>query len=335
MCDEILRQLSAPPNSTVEEMPVITKYLVLPFEKLLWENFEKFCYSLGSKSMKCIEGSYIYGRRGQKQDGIDLYFNKNGVVNVWQIKRYQEFTPKDIIAAVDKFIEGKWVNKAKRFVLCVSNCLDDTGNIDEIDNQIRILREKEIEFAVYNSEKLTNLSLAYPSLVSMFFGEHWVNALGLDHQTFDDNANSKAVWINTETGKVIDNGEVLEVGNTKTVVIDGTIMGEVEMPDGKKIYAEFDAKTGALLRNPSPYPISEYVINISEELILERKNEQIILDNKKYYAEIYVLKFGGEAQLIYDLTTKKLAFDPYIKAPAGMTVIRNDSYRNFSIIKKT
>lgn len=332
MLDEILKQLSVPPNSTVEEMPVVTKYKVLPFEKLLWENFEKFCYCLGSKSMKCIEGSYIYGRRGQKQDGIDLYFNKNGEVNVWQIKRYQVFTSKDIIAAVDTFINGKWAVKVKKFVLCVSNCLDDTGIVDEIDRQIIILGKKGIKFEVYNSEILTNLSLEYPSIVSMFFGKHWVDALDIDN--INDNTNSKAFWINSETEKVIDNGEVLEVDNTKVVVNNDVIMGEVEMPDGKKIYAEIDVKTGELLRNPLPYPISEYSIDISEELILECKNEQVIFDEKKYYVETYILKFGGEAQFIYDLTTKKLAFDPFIKAPTGMLVIRNDSDRCFSVVNK-
>lgn len=62
------------PIKQIDELPAITKNVILPFDKLAWEDFERFCFQLGSKSMKCLDTSYIYGRRGQKQDGIDIYF---------------------------------------------------------------------------------------------------------------------------------------------------------------------------------------------------------------------------------------------------------------------
>ncbi|MDD4016116.1 MAG: hypothetical protein PHQ92_10740 [Petrimonas sp.] len=332
MCDKIFSRLKSPPNTIIEQMPVITSYSDLPFEELSWENFEKYCYQLGSLSMTCIDASYIYGRRGQKQDGIDLYFNVNGEINVWQIKRYQEFTSNDITDAVSKFNTGKWADKVNKFVLCVSNCLNDTGIVDTIHAQTEILKNKNIEFAVYNSTILTQLSLKHLHIISMFFGKHWVDALSLNNQIANEKV--KEVWVNSETGTAIDNGELFEVGNTKAVIIDDVIMGEVKMPDGKKIYAEFDAKTGGLIRNPSPYSISEYKVCIPEDLVLDCKKGNTTLDNIEYYAEIYAFKFGGEAHLIYEIATKRLAFNPYIKAPVGMTVFRNDSDRCFLIIKK-
>lgn len=73
----------------------------------LGEDFEKFCFQLGSKSMECLDTSYIYGRKGQKQDGIDLYFRQGTKNKVWQIKRYAEFKQADVSDAVEVFLEGK------------------------------------------------------------------------------------------------------------------------------------------------------------------------------------------------------------------------------------
>ena len=79
----------------------------------------------------------------------------------------------DVANAVDVFLNGKWVDNASSFTLCVSNYLNDTAVVDEIDRQSTILDEKNISFAVYNSDKLTILSQKYPDLVRTFFGEAW------------------------------------------------------------------------------------------------------------------------------------------------------------------
>ncbi len=83
--DELIKKLSEPPTKKINELPVKTNTLTLPFHKLKWEDFEKFCFQLGCSYMNCLDTSYIYGRPGQKQEGIDIYFNNDGNINVWQI----------------------------------------------------------------------------------------------------------------------------------------------------------------------------------------------------------------------------------------------------------
>lgn len=151
----IRNKLNTPPEEPVAALPVTTKNKILPFKNLSWNNFERFCYQLGCKSMDCLNTSYIYGRNGQKQDGIDIYFGDHGKHKVWQIKRYERFKSADVTDAVNTFLTGKWVDMASEFTLCVSNYLDDVAVVDEIVKQSDILKRRNITFTVLNSEKLT------------------------------------------------------------------------------------------------------------------------------------------------------------------------------------
>lgn len=171
----IVEQLMSAPAEKIEDIPIVTKSVILPFEKLAWIDFEKFCFQLGCKDMNCLDTSYLYGRNGQKQDGIDIYFHKQRQNILWQIKRYEKFNATDISKAVDVFLSGKWADKTSHFTLCVSNYLDDTAIVDEIDRQSANLEANNITFSVLNSEKLTILSMEHPDLVNTFFGEAWHN----------------------------------------------------------------------------------------------------------------------------------------------------------------
>lgn len=171
--------LASPPDRSINTLPVNTSNIILPFHELTWENFEKFCYQLGCKRMECLDTSYIYGRSGQKQDGIDIYFRHESVKKVWQIKRYRSFGVTDIANAVSTFVSGKWCGKANEFTLCVSSYLDDTHIVDEIDKHADLLSKNNIVFSVLNSEKLTIMAKQYPELVEIFFGKCWLEALGI------------------------------------------------------------------------------------------------------------------------------------------------------------
>lgn len=217
----IRTNLNIPPEEPVATLPVTTKNKILPFEDLSWDNFEKFCFQLGCRFMECLDASYIYGRNGQKQDGIDIYFGDQGKHKVWQIKRYETFKPSDVINAVNIFLNGKWADKAIEFTLCVSNYLDDTNIVDEIVKQSDILKRHNITFTVLNSEKLTIKALQYPDLIELFFGQPWVESLGLTNSE-SVQSSKKTTWY-TNTGVKIDPQKIYRRGNM-AIRMDGDFL---------------------------------------------------------------------------------------------------------------
>lgn len=300
--DELRKKLSEPPTKKIDELPIITNTLTLPFDKLKWEDFEKFCFQLGSSYMDCLETSYIYGRLGQKQEGIDIYFNNEGNINVWQIKRYNKFTRKDIQNAVEMFLEGKWKDEAKVFTLCVSNYLNDTGIVDEISEKAKLLSQYGIIFSVLNSEKLTIKAKSYPLLVNDFFGKHWSEAMGLVASKDNSNniTNNKSTWFNEATGAKIDPDKIYEHGNFKTKIDGDIVYIEHKLPNGNTTYCEFDIKANSVKNIRCPYPLCEYKLDIPPELILREESGNTIIQGKVYQAKIIHLKWGKRIILLFD-----------------------------------
>lgn len=294
----IIEQLSLPPSRQIEELPVVTTNKVLPFDKLAWEDFEKFCFQLGSKSMKCLDTSYIYGRGGQKQDGIDLYFRQETKNKVWQIKRYAKFMQADVSDAVEVFLDGKWFGKVTEFTLCVSNYLDDTGVVDEIDKQSSILESKGVTFSVLNSEKLTIKARAFPDIIEMFFGKHWLSALGLA-QTQETTQETVPCW-QTDTGKILDSQQIYHRGDFNVRFAEDMIYVDEQLPDGADTHAVLDTKTGAVRLEKTPYPLEQYRIDVPENLIVRLEEGMTEISGKKYYAKRYHLKWGKSATFIFD-----------------------------------
>lgn len=180
-----IQEFSSKPNNPMTALPIEPNSQLLPFNKLSWEDYEKFCYQLGAMSMDCLDASYIYGRGGQKQDGIDIYFNNNGKVIVWQVKRYQEFSSADIEKAVNTFLNGKWVHEAHKFVICAASYVDDTAIVDKIHEKKTMLFAKGIEFTVLTPAIQTQMSISHPEIIKRFFGDIWLNAFGLEVQPDD------------------------------------------------------------------------------------------------------------------------------------------------------
>ena len=69
--DRVPIDLVLPPNIVVLP-PVVTKAQTLPCHQLLWENFERLVVRLASLDGD-INHCRLYGVRGQRQHGIDLY----------------------------------------------------------------------------------------------------------------------------------------------------------------------------------------------------------------------------------------------------------------------
>lgn len=294
----IIDQLSSPPSSQVNELPVVTTNKVLPFDKLSWEDFEKFCFQLGSKSMECLDTSYIYGRKGQKQDGIDLYFHKDAENKVWQIKRYAEFKQANVSDAVEVFLAGKWFGKVTEFTLCVSNYLDDVGVVDEIDKQSSVLKSKGITFSVLNSEKLTIKAKAFPDLIETFFGKHWLDALGIAH-TQEPTLKTSPLW-QTDSGKVLDPQQIYHHGDFDVRFDGHTVYVDEQLPDGTDTHAVLDTKTGAVRVDKFPYPLDEYKIDIPKKLIVHLEEGMTRISGKRYYVKKYHLKWGKNATFLFD-----------------------------------
>lgn len=171
--------LNSPPESTFPPPPVDTRVQTLPYHKLSWENFERLILRIVRRE-ETVSECWTYGERGQKQYGLDILSelrNAPGEFVCYQCKRVEKYSASDINNAVDKFLQGKWACKTKRFVLCTSLQLTETQQVDEISKQKNILAAKGIEFETWDgsesgrlSERLKN----YPNLVDDFFLREWV-----------------------------------------------------------------------------------------------------------------------------------------------------------------
>ena len=118
-----------PPTSP----PVQSRLQVLPLNELSWDNFERLCLRY-VRSRASVVMTQLYGVRGQKQHGIDLYvrLTEPARYEVYQCKRLATFEADDIENAVDKFLNGKWRDKAKAFRIMTSHPIEDTKIADAV-----------------------------------------------------------------------------------------------------------------------------------------------------------------------------------------------------------
>lgn len=175
--EENSQSVLLPPDSIVDIPPIETRLQDLPVEKLTWENFERLCLRLSGKNAEA-ESWQCYGRKGQAQEGIDIFVRrKDEQYDLWQCKRYQKFTAAKIKDAVDVFLQGKWKDRANSLILSVTVELNDTTIQDEIEKQAKRLKEENgITFCVYGKERLSEALKPYPDLVDDFFGRTWVES---------------------------------------------------------------------------------------------------------------------------------------------------------------
>lgn len=158
--------------------PIDTLEQILPFDKLEWENFEKLIARIVSQEF-AITDTYLYGVRGQDQSGLDILANIKTTEKkaCFQCKRVKNFNALDIKTAIDKFLKGKFAQQTQIFVLCITIPMNNTQQVDEIENQKRVLRQKGIDFIVWDATETGQLSLKLknlPEIVDDFFGREWV-----------------------------------------------------------------------------------------------------------------------------------------------------------------
>lgn len=77
----------------------------------------------------------------------------------------------------------------------------------------------------------------------------------------------------------------------------------------------------------------EYIIDIPKNLIINKKEDTITVDGALYRIEVYILKFNGFVQALYDLQNNKLQ-DINAKAPAGMSILVDTANNKVCVVNK-
>lgn len=168
-----LSYLNTPPQ-TIVDSPIDTTIQELPFEKLLWEDFEKLCLAVVQIDFS-INDCEIYGIKGQAQEGIDIFARKsNGKYSSYQCKRYQEFDLGDINKAVEYFKSKNFYSKSENLHLCTSCEWNKTQVQDKFEELKTELQKENITLVKWDKIQLSRLLKDKPQIVFDFFGLEWV-----------------------------------------------------------------------------------------------------------------------------------------------------------------
>ncbi|HEX4966111.1 MAG TPA: NACHT domain-containing protein [Thermoanaerobaculia bacterium] len=167
--------LWTPPDGVYSVPPTESRVQILPLHELAWENFERLCLRLATRQGD-VEHIQLYGSRGQRQDGIDIFLRhvSDNRYSVLQCKRYQKFTARSMKTAVTEFLGGKWAERTKNFYICVTTSLTDKRLADEIEAQANRLKQRNIAFIPLGRDQLSERLKKHPDLVDDFFHREWV-----------------------------------------------------------------------------------------------------------------------------------------------------------------
>jgi hypothetical protein len=168
--------LTLPATRGLARPPTRTQLQLLPFQELEWENFERLCYRLAKTRGDVEQWVALYGSRGQKQEGIDIYLRRPDAkfYSCWQSKRRKRLTPALLKAAVAEFEKGVWAAKSEEFVICSSASIQDTTLQNEIEAQTSRLLGNNLRLTVLGQTELSTELKDKSRLVRDFFGRDWV-----------------------------------------------------------------------------------------------------------------------------------------------------------------
>jgi hypothetical protein len=157
---------------------------LLPLASLDPESLERLVAELVSRQDNL--GSQFYGRRGQKQWGLDIVeLESVGVRRLYQVKRFQELSSAMIRDAVTDYAgtpkaEGNENQirrfEARKFVLVTSAKFEyETGNVDALAELQEAYRD-DLDLEVWGAESLSRRLRDAPRLVLALFGPEWAKA---------------------------------------------------------------------------------------------------------------------------------------------------------------
>jgi hypothetical protein len=140
-----------------------------------WENFERLCLKIINE----IEGfpiteCDILGRKGQKQEGIDIYArHSNNSYNSYQCKRYKKINVSKLESFFTDFEKGEWYSKTKKFILCTSAEFSDTKIQTKFESIKQEYDNKGLKIEKWDSSFFNRILKDHPKIVYDFFGENW------------------------------------------------------------------------------------------------------------------------------------------------------------------
>lgn len=166
-----------PPQGLPNDLPARPRENVLPMGILPWDDFEKLIYTLARLEAEVVHCA-PYGRPGQPQHGVDIFARlRSGKYRCWQAKNYKRLRPTNVADAVDRFMDGIWLDRTERFILCVRTGLNDTRVQDEVERQAARLQRHGIEFVARDATEITQTLRDHPQIICQFFNREWVAAL--------------------------------------------------------------------------------------------------------------------------------------------------------------
>lgn len=170
--------LNDPPNKKYA-LPIRMNQMELPIKDMAWEDFEKLCLRM----VEHVEGfnisdCEILGRKGQQQDGIDIYARREpDKYYTYQCKRYKSISPKDLDNIMSAFKKGEWFNKTVKFYICVTVDFGDVKlqrKFEEIKSAFQHTYKKQV--GKWDSSFINRTLKTHPQIVVDFFGAEWCKA---------------------------------------------------------------------------------------------------------------------------------------------------------------
>jgi hypothetical protein len=173
-----------PASRGLSRPPTRTQLQLLPFHELEWDNFERLCYRLAKNRGDVDQWAVLYGARGQKQEGIDIYARRPNATlySCWQSKR-RKLTVALLKATIQEFETGAWAQKSEEFIICSSGPIQDNKLQNEIERQTHRLLGNNLILKVLGETELSAELKNRSKLVRDFFGRDWVNAFCEDSES--------------------------------------------------------------------------------------------------------------------------------------------------------
>lgn len=153
----------------------LSKNFDLPLHELSWKEFEYLCLDLFESEI-CHDGktrAFRYGKDGQSQSGFDLvsFSPSDERYVVAECKRRASVSPGDITDWVNKFLSGDYKNKTKKFILIVSNDIEDTKVIESWDKAVSKLSKTKIDAELWDRRILLKKLRFNHATVETFYGQ--------------------------------------------------------------------------------------------------------------------------------------------------------------------
>lgn len=161
--------------------PPIQNPDLLPLAELDPKVFERVVAEVVSREDN--RGVQIYGRSGQSQYGLDIVAReKDGTRSLYQAKRFQKITGKDLLAAVKRYAgpprPADYSGEprpfgARRFVIATSAELDPEADNIVTLTALQDTYDNDLEIEAWGAEALSRALRDAPHLVYAIFGPVW------------------------------------------------------------------------------------------------------------------------------------------------------------------